>query len=105
MSAVAGRLAPIPSPENQIHSGDRHAGPLTYETVLARFGWDRFYLGEPHPPGETVLDQFIARFAGLEELLETLLLKGTIVTTDALNCPRAIAQQIVDQCGDSTPWR
>ena len=52
------------------------------------------------PAGETVLDQFIARFAGLEELLETLLLKGTIVTTDVLNCPRAIAQQIVDQCGD-----
>lgn len=46
------------------------------------------------------MDQFIARFAGLEELLETLLLKGTIVTTDALNCQRAIAQQIVDQGGD-----
>jgi predicted transposase YbfD/YdcC len=68
--------------------------------VLARFAWDQFYLGEPRPPGETVLDQFIARFAGLEELLETLSLKGTIVTTDALNCPRAIAQQIVDQGGD-----
>ena len=29
-----------------------------------------------------------------------LSLKGTIVTTDALNCQRAIAQQIVDQGGD-----
>ena len=29
-----------------------------------------------------------------------LRLKGTIVTTDALNCQRAIAQQIVDQGGD-----
>jgi predicted transposase YbfD/YdcC len=34
------------------------------------------------------------------KLLEMLLLKGTIVTTDALNCQRAIAQQIVDQGGD-----
>ena len=33
-------------------------------------------------------------------LLEMLSLKGTIVTTDALNCQRAIAQQIVDQGGD-----
>src|SRR4051794_29649136 len=35
------------------------------------------------------------------ELLKLLSLKGTIVTTDALNCQRAIAQQIIDQGGDS----
>jgi predicted transposase YbfD/YdcC len=34
------------------------------------------------------------------KLLEMLALKGTIVTADALNCQRAIAQQIVDQGGD-----
>lgn len=34
------------------------------------------------------------------KLLEMLSLKGTIVTTDALNCQRTIAQQIVDQGGD-----
>ena len=34
------------------------------------------------------------------KLLAMLSLKGTIVTTDALNCQRAIAQQIVDQGGD-----
>ena len=34
------------------------------------------------------------------KLLEMLSLKGTIVTTDALNCQRAIAQQIVDQGGN-----
>lgn len=34
------------------------------------------------------------------ELLKMLSLKGTIVTTDALNCQREIAQQIVDQGGD-----
>jgi predicted transposase YbfD/YdcC len=34
------------------------------------------------------------------KLLTMLSLQGTIVTTDALNCQRAIAQQIVDQGGD-----
>jgi predicted transposase YbfD/YdcC len=34
------------------------------------------------------------------KLLKMLSLKGTIVTTDALNCQRSIAQQIVDQTGD-----
>jgi predicted transposase YbfD/YdcC len=33
-------------------------------------------------------------------LLEMLSLKGTIVTTDALNCQRAIAQKIIDKGGD-----
>lgn len=34
------------------------------------------------------------------KLLEMLSLKGTIVTVDALNCQRAIAQQIVEQGGE-----
>ena len=34
------------------------------------------------------------------KLLAMLTLTGTIVTADALNCQRAIAQQIVDQGGD-----
>jgi predicted transposase YbfD/YdcC len=34
------------------------------------------------------------------KLLDMLSLKGTIVTADALNCHRAIAQKIVDQGGD-----
>ena len=32
--------------------------------------------------------------------MSLLSLKGTIVTVDALNCQRAIAQQIIDQGGD-----
>ena len=34
------------------------------------------------------------------QLLKMLSLKNTVVTVDALNCQRAIAQQIVDQGGD-----
>ena len=36
----------------------------------------------------------------IPKLLEMLTLKGTIVTADALNCQRSIAQQIVGQGGD-----
>jgi len=36
----------------------------------------------------------------IPKLLKMLSLKGTIVTTDALNCQRAIAEQIVEQGGD-----
>jgi predicted transposase YbfD/YdcC len=36
----------------------------------------------------------------IPKLLRMLCLKGTIVTVDALNCQRAIAQQIIDQGGD-----
>jgi len=38
--------------------------------------------------------------AAVPKLLEMLTLKGTIVTADALNCQRTIAQQIVDRGGD-----
>jgi hypothetical protein len=34
------------------------------------------------------------------KLLDMLSLKGTIVTTDALNCQREIARKIVDNSGD-----
>lgn len=34
------------------------------------------------------------------QLLKLLSLQGTIVTVDALNCQRAIAEQIIDQGGD-----
>ena len=34
------------------------------------------------------------------KLLKMLCLKGTIVTADALNCQREIAQQIIEQGGD-----
>jgi predicted transposase YbfD/YdcC len=38
--------------------------------------------------------------AGIKALLETLMLKGCIVTIDAIGCQTEIAQKIVDQGGD-----
>ena len=45
-------------------------------------------------------DEKSNEITAVPRLLAMLSLKGTIVTTDALNCQRAIAQQIVDQGGD-----
>lgn len=45
-------------------------------------------------------DEKSNEITAVPKLLELLSLKGTTVTVDALNCQRAIAQQIVDQGGD-----
>jgi len=50
--------------------------------------------------GQIATDDKSNEITAVPKLLEMLSLKGTIVTTDALNCQRAIAQQIVDQGGD-----
>jgi predicted transposase YbfD/YdcC len=49
---------------------------------------------------QVAVDEKSNEITAVPKLLELLSLKGTIVTTDALNCQRAIAQQIVDQGGD-----
>ena len=49
---------------------------------------------------QVVTDDKSNEITAVPQLLAMLSLKGTIVTTDALNCQRTIAQQIVDQGGD-----
>ena len=49
---------------------------------------------------QVATDEKSNEITAVPKLLEMLSLKGTIVTTDALNCQRAIARQIVDQGGD-----
>ncbi len=49
---------------------------------------------------QVATDEKSNEITAVPKLLEMLSLKGTIVTTDALNCQRAIAQQIIDQGGD-----
>ena len=50
--------------------------------------------------GQIATDAKSNEITAVPKLLAMLSLKGTIVTVDALNCQRAIAQQIVDQGGD-----
>jgi predicted transposase YbfD/YdcC len=49
--------------------------------------------------GQIATDAKSNEITAVPKLLAMLSLKGTIVTMDALNCQRAIAQQIVDQNG------
>src|ERR1700674_5288558 len=50
--------------------------------------------------GQIATDAKSNEITAVPKLLEMLSLKGTIVTVDALNCQREIAQRIVDQGGD-----
>src|SRR6202051_4595808 len=50
--------------------------------------------------GQIATDEKSNEITAVPKLLEMLSLKDTVVTVDALNCQRAIAQQIVDQGGD-----
>ncbi len=52
-------------------------------------------------------DEKSNEITAVPKLLQMLSLNGAIMTVDALNCQRAIAQQIVDQGGDyevTTRW-
>lgn len=49
---------------------------------------------------QTDVDAKSNEITAIPKLLELLSLKGNIVTVDAMNCQRNIAQQIVDQGGD-----
>jgi predicted transposase YbfD/YdcC len=75
-------------------SFDRASGQSALHMVSAWGCEQRLVLGQ------IATDAKSNEITAVPKLLEMLSLKGTIVTTDALNCQRAIAQQIVDQRGD-----
>lgn len=50
--------------------------------------------------GQVKTDEKSNEITAIPELLKTLDIKGSIVTTDAMGCQREIAKQIVDQGGD-----
>ena len=50
--------------------------------------------------GQIATEEKSNEITAVPKLLKLLSLKDTIVTVDALNCQRAIAQQIIDQGGD-----
>jgi predicted transposase YbfD/YdcC len=75
-------------------SFDRASGQSALHMVSAWGCEQRLVLGQ------IATDAKSNEITAVPKLLEMLSLKGAIVTTDALNCQRAIAQQIVDQGGD-----
>lgn len=75
-------------------SFDRASGKSALHMVSAWGSEQRLVLGQ------IATDAKSNEITAVPKLLRMLTLKGAIVTTDALNCQRAIAQQIVDQGGD-----
>jgi predicted transposase YbfD/YdcC len=75
-------------------SFDRASGKSALHMVSAWGSEQRLVLAQ------IATDAKSNEITAVPKLLRMLTLKGTIVTTDALNCQRAIAQQIVGQQGD-----
>jgi predicted transposase YbfD/YdcC len=75
-------------------SFDRASGQSALHMVSAWGCEQRLVLGQIATEAKS------NEITAVPKLLEMLSLAGAIVTTDALNCQRPIAQQIVDQGGD-----
>ncbi|MGB7169903.1 MAG: ISAs1 family transposase [Acidobacteriaceae bacterium] len=75
-------------------SFDRASGKSALHMVSAWGSEQRLVLAQ------IATDAKSNEITAVPKLLSMLTLKGTIVTADALNCQRAIAQQIVEQKGD-----
>jgi predicted transposase YbfD/YdcC len=75
-------------------SFDRASGKSALHIVSAWGSEQRLVLGQ------IATDAKSNEITAVPKLLRMLTLKGTIVTTDALNCQRTIAEQIVQQQGD-----
>lgn len=75
-------------------SFDRAAGKSALHLVSAWAVDQRLVLGQV-----AVADKS-NEITAIPKLLEMLMLKGAIVTADALNCQRAIAEQVIAQGGD-----
>jgi predicted transposase YbfD/YdcC len=75
-------------------SFDRASGKSALHMVSAWGSEQRLVLAQ------MATDAKSNEITAVPKLLRMLALQGTIVTTDALNCQRAIAEQIVEQKGD-----
>ncbi len=76
------------------HSFDRAAGTSALHLISAWAADQRLVLAQMAVDGKS------NEITAVPKLLEMLSLKGAIVTADAMNCQRDIAQQVVDQGGD-----
>lgn len=76
------------------HSFDRASGQSPLHLVSAWAAEQRLVLGQLAVDGKS------NEITAVPKLLAMLSLKGTIITADALNCQRGIAEQVLAQGGD-----
>lgn len=94
ISGVVGAAAGVVAIDGKTLCGSRD-GPNTALHMVSAFATDSgLCLGQEGTSGKG------HEIAGIEALLQTLTLKGCIVTTDAIGCQKDIAEQIVAAGGD-----
>ena len=76
-------------------SPDRKRGKNSWHTVSAWATANRLVLGQEQP------DETSNEITAIPKLLAMRELRGCIVTIDAMGCQQAIAEQMIEQPGDS----
>jgi len=96
MAQVSEQLQGVVAIDGKVlrRSFDRASGKSALHMVSAWGAEQRLVLAQ------IATDAKSNEITAVPKLLRLLALKGTIVTADALNCQRAIAEQIVEQKGD-----
>ncbi len=96
MAQFSGQLQGVVAIDGKVlrRSFDRASGKSALHMVSAWGSQQRLVLAQ------IATDAKSNEITAVPRLLQMLALKGTIVTADALNCQRAIAEQIVAQKGD-----
>ena len=96
MAQFSGQLQGVVAIDGKVLRGsfDRASGKSPLHMVSAWGSQQRLVLAQ------VATDAKSNEITAVPKLLKMLSLKGTIVTADALNCQRAIAEQIVEQKGD-----
>jgi len=96
MAQFSGQLQGVVAIDGKVlrRSFDRASGKTALHMVSAWGSEQRLVLAQ------IATDAKSNEITAVPRLLRMLALKGTIVTADALNCQRAIAEQIVEQKGD-----
>lgn len=94
ISHIAGAVTGVVAIDGKTACGSRDGHNTALHTISALATASGLCLGQEHTRGKG------NEIGAIKALLETLALKGCIVTIDAIGCQTEIAQKILDQGGD-----
>lgn len=94
ISGLAGAVAGVVALDGKTACGSRDGHNTALHTISAFATASGLCLGQEHTRGKG------NEIAAIKVLLDTLVLKGCIVTIDAIGCQTEIAQKILDRGGD-----
>ena len=94
IGSLAGVVAGVVAIDGKTACGSRDGHNTALHTISAYATASGLCLGQEHPRGKG------NEIPAIKALLDTLALKGCIVTIDAIGCQTEIAQKILDRGGD-----